>query len=75
MRGLPCYLSAMRMIESISDRTWAVILLLAGLVLSALMVIKAFSDPEPAATILGLVIAGALVARGIMRLRAPTARD
>ncbi|MEJ7598945.1 MAG: hypothetical protein WKG01_13640 [Kofleriaceae bacterium] len=56
-------------LENISDRTWAVILLLAGLAVSALMVINAFSNPSPATTILGFIIAAALVARGIMRLR------
>ncbi|HEY5936088.1 MAG TPA: hypothetical protein VIU61_15670 [Kofleriaceae bacterium] len=58
------------MLEQISDRTWAVILLLGGLALSALMVIKAFSDPEPMISILGFVIALAMIARGVMRLRA-----
>lgn len=58
------------MLEQISDRTWAAILLLGGLALSVLMVIKAFSDPEPMISILGLVIALAMIARGVMRLRA-----
>jgi hypothetical protein len=57
------------MLEQISDRTWAVILLLGGLALSVLMVIKAFSNPEPMISILGFVIAGAMIARGVLRLR------
>ena len=56
-------------LEKLSDRTWAVILLLAGLAVSGLMVVKAFSNPSPATTVLGFIIAAALVARGIMRLR------
>ena len=58
------------MIERIPDRAWAAVLLVVGLAMSVLMVIKAFSDPEPLMSVLGFVIAGALIARGIIRLRA-----